>query len=187
MPPYTDLVGSIWHTTYCGVPAVQSWQDFMLWEMFFNKTKPTCMVELGTFWGGLTLFLQHQCYSRGMTFYTIDFKEFADFDTPDGALYLNGTKALFHHVDMWTPEFDKLLDSIMRNEKGIVMLCDGGNKPKEMQTFTPRLRPGDYIACHDWGNEIADPDLESVRHLLSPVMPDECNEMKSPTRFFQRI
>lgn len=177
----------IWNTTYCGVPAIQAWQDFMLWERFLNEAHGTSLMELGTFLGGFTLYLQHQAYSRGMTFYTVDWQVFANFDDPEGALSLNGTKDFFNHLDVWGPEFSNLLDGILAAEKVFVLFCDGGNKPKEMQTFIPRLRPGDLVATHDWGNEITSVDLESVKHLIEPVLLNECEELQSLTRFFRRI
>lgn len=187
IPELNVSTADIWHTTYCGVPAVQAWQDFMLWERFLNLVKATSLIEIGTFVGGFSLFLQHQCYSRGMTFYTVDFQVYADFDNKAGALYLNGTKALFHHMDVWTPPFDDLFNGVLQKEDRIILLCDGGNKPKEMQTFVPRIRPGDLVAAHDWSTEIGDADLVLVKDMLSPIMPGECEALHSLTRFFRRI
>lgn len=177
----------IWHTTYCGVVAIQAWQDFMLWERFLNLAQATSIMELGTFVGGFSLFLQHQAFGRGMTFYTVDKEVFANFEDPNGALWLNGTEDFFVKLDCWTPAFDKLLDDITNTEKTLVLFCDGGNKPLEMQTFVPKLRVGDLVATHDWGNEIGTEDLVSVKHMLEPVLLRECEELESLTRFFRRI
>lgn len=175
----------IWHTTFGGVPAVQAWEDFMLWERFLNLTDAIKLWEIGTFIGGFSLYLATQCKMRGMSFLTVDFQRYwDDTDTPHTQL---GTNSHFLNMDVFTPEFKGLLTGAIHSyPRPMILFCDGGNKPLEMQTFTPLMRRGDFLVTHDWGNEIADGDLVSVADLLEPVMAEECDKLHSLTRFFKR-
>jgi hypothetical protein len=59
-----------------------------------------------------------------------------------------------------------------------VLLCDGGDKRREFETFAPLLKPGDIIGAHDlhrgdqyWGwSEITEADVQDTcgRHGLVP-------------------
>lgn len=185
--PDLATTDDIWHTTYHGAPAIQAWQDFMLWERFLNLASDAGrMVEIGTFVGGFSLYLLDQCRSRAMTFNTIDFQIYVDYSDPK----FTELERHFLHLDVFMPEglatIQSLIDTRIGTRK-MILLCDGGNKPKEMQIFVPMLHAGDYAAVHDWGNEIGEADLESVKHMLDPVMMDECEKLHSLTRFFRRI
>lgn len=177
----------IWHTTFCGVPAVQAWEDLMLWENFLNLADPHTLIEIGTFLGGLSLFLHFQAYSRDCTFVTVDWQEFADFKSEDSPLWISGVAAEFIHEDVWRPEFQHDLQNMITADSPAVLFCDGGNKPLEMRTFVPFLKPGDFVAVHDWGNEIGPDDIAPVLGMLEPVMLEDCENLKSLTRFWKRI
>lgn len=32
----------------------------------------------------------------------------------------------------------------------VLLLCDGGNKKKEVELYGEALKPGDFVMCHDW-------------------------------------
>jgi hypothetical protein len=185
--PDTMKTDDIWHTTFCGVPAVQAWQDFMLWERFLNEAKPKTIIEIGTFEGGFSLYLYFQAYSRNALFYTVDFMNFAKFDDETSPLFVNGLKSFFLHVDVWSDAFQGFLQRGISDPLShpVVLFCDGGNKPKEMQTFSPRLSVGDYLAVHDWSHECSDADLEGLP--IEKVLQSECESLNSLTRFFKRV
>lgn len=54
-----------------------------------------------------------------------------------------------------------------------IVYCDGGNKPKEILTYAPLMRPGDLIAAHDYGTEI------SLRDVV-PLYEDSFNLVLDP-------
>ncbi len=37
----------------------------------------------------------------------------------------------------------------------VLFLCDGGNKKLEMELYSPALKSGDFIMCHDWAYDAA--------------------------------
>ena len=179
------LVNNIWVSSFMGVPMIQAWQDLMLWERFLHQYNPKFILELGTFNGGLSTFLAVQSWSLQAGFMTVDWQDFAEHNHP--LWRAMGIDKCFWQVDMWRPEFTNKLKELLAEEANhpFLLVCDGGNKPKELQTFTPMLRPGDLASVHDWGNEVADPDIAGlpIQKLLLP----ECEDMKSLTRFFVRV
>lgn len=166
---------------------IQAWQDLMLWENFLNLVKPKAVIEIGTFTGGFSMFLHGQCYSRDATFLTVDFMEFAEFEKEDGALWINGVSASFLHKDCWGEDFRKILSGVSDDELNnpLIVYCDGGNKPREMQTFSKMLKKGQFMATHDWGNEIGDGDITGLP--LKMIMKEECEHLGSLTRFFEVV
>ena len=36
-----------------------------------------------------------------------------------------------------------------------LLLCDGGNKRREVELYAPALKPGDFIMVHDWAKDAA--------------------------------
>ena len=79
------------------------------------------------------------------------------------------------HVDEFIKDvFDPLVHELIReqitSEGRVLLLCDGGNKPKEVNTFGVYLKPGDVIMAHDFGDEIHE---ESVKvEKLEPFYQD---------------
>ena len=109
-----------------------------------------------------------------------DFQKYCDFSRfPNSTLLPH-----FIHADVWDKKTVEPLIADNSN-KPLALLCDGGNKPKEMQTFTPLLSVGDFAIVHDWGNEVSDADLVGLP--IEMILRQECESLKSLTRFFKRI
>lgn len=49
-------------------------------------------------------------------------------------------------------DFDFVEDYISR-ENQVLVICDGGNKPKEFEVFSRLLKPGDIIMAHDYSRD----------------------------------
>jgi cephalosporin hydroxylase len=176
---------NIWNSSFCGAPMIQAWQDLMLWERFLHQYNPRFILELGTFNGGLSTYLAVQSWSLQAGFMTVDWQDWADHDHP---LWRQmGLDSCFWHVDMWKPDFAHRLQDLLSEPANhpFLLVCDGGNKPKEMQTFGPMLKSDDLITTHDWLNEIAEPDIKGLPFKM--VLQPECEALKSLTRFFMRL
>ena len=48
----------------------------------------------------------------------------------------------------------------------VLLLCDNGNKPYEIVTYSPHLVPGDLVAVHDWGTEISESSIPEHFHMI---------------------
>lgn len=180
-----DLTRNLWNTRFLNVPAIQFWADFMLWENVLTVYPVKGLIELGSAYGGLSLFFQLQCIQRGMQFATFDWQRCGVLDTPVGQL--SGIARNFYHCDLWREGGDKVRELLSTWPHPLALLCDNGNKPREFATFAPLLTPGDIVACHDWGNEMGYGDIEPLKSMVKEVFADECEQMGSLTRFFQRV
>ena len=177
---FTPNTADIWHTTIFGLPALQAWQDFMLWEIFLNEHPAKGMLEIGTWNGGTSLYLALQSQQRGIDFHTLDWQKYASFASP----LMFPVEKVFLHRDVWLEPTKAEIKQLTR-VRPFILFCDGGNKPKEFQTFGPMLAKGDYLAVHDYGNEFTLPDIGEVK--VEFVMQEACENLKSLTRFFVRV
>ena len=69
--------------------------------------------------------------------------------------------------DMFFEHHLSAMKEIIESTEGTVyVFCDGGDKPKELQTFSKFLRIGDIISVHDYvedqTGEVTDADLEKL-------------------------
>ena len=178
---------NIFRQTLFGVPIVQQWCDLWLWEQVFEQTPELKgVLELGTLKGGLSLFLRLQTMQRGQRFCTVDW---VDFLTPCPLFDLVDMAGQRLEIDMWVGEGRATLNRMLADDAWhpLLLLCDGGNKPKEVQTFTPLLRAGDIVAVHDWGTEFGPADLEPVEHLLEPYLAEYAEWLGGMTRWWRRV
>lgn len=140
--------------------------DLMLWELVLNNNpQVTGIVELGTYQGGFSWVLDAQARARNISFDTYDIIEPAV--KPPGF-----TKLDFYRY----PELVQLGD------RPVALLCDGGNKPRELKTFPPMCAPGSMFFVHDWGTETLP---EHVPDFLEEWHGEFCDSIGSATRVFK--
>jgi hypothetical protein len=179
-----DTTQNIWANHFLGTQTIQCWDDLYIWERILN-THPEMqhVIEVGTGSGGLSMYLALQCYARGILFSTYDFLYIPTFVTHPVAKLLN-----LHNrqVDCFA-ERHSVADLLRASAHPLVLLCDGGNKPKEFQTFVPMLQPGDIVAVHDWMNEFGPDDAKSVAHLVQMIEEPLCEELHAMTRWYGRV
>ncbi len=176
-----DLLHDMSATSFGGVPCAQIWIDFILWENVLNAN-PQCraIVEIGTWKGGFSHFLYAQARARGMRFHT--------FDAVDPSREIPG----FEKLDCWSPvgleRISKLLGGLdgrvpaREDAEPVVLFCDGGNKPRELETFPPMCPPGSVFLVHDWGTETLPTDVPDG---LTEMYGDWCDTVGSMTRVFK--
>lgn len=101
-------------------------------------------MEIGTYFGGLSVFLKILALNTGAEFVTYD---------------INAEQVLYPHLfkqldidfvvgDMWQ-NLDKIGERIASPGLSLV-LCDGGNKPREVLELSRFLKSGDIIMSHDY-------------------------------------
>ena len=165
--------GDRFHTfsgvSFGGVTCSQYWADFYLWEVLLNeRPKANAIVELGTWEGGFSLYLAAQADVRGLFFRTYDVI------APERRI------PGFVQLDIFA-EAEAIGQFLTRYEP-LLLLCDGGNKPRELQTFSRSLSPESLIVTHDWGTEIF---VDDVPDNVHPIFEDFCEEIGSCSRVFQ--
>jgi len=140
--------------------------DLMVWELVLNNNpQVTGIVELGTYQGGFSWFLDAQARARGISFDTYDIIE-PDVEPPG-----------FTKLD-----FYRFPDRVELRDAPIALFCDGGNKPRELKTFPTRCFPGSVFLVHDWGTETLETD---VPDFLEELYGDFCDSIGSVTRVFK--
>lgn len=162
-----------WHsmrdTSFGGVPMAQVWADLVLWEALLNENPDLhLIVEIGTWQGGFSLWLNAQARARGMDFITYD------------AIRPERTIPGFHRVDVFANE-EHIADEAF--DEPLILFCDGGNKPRELRTFPPYLQdPRSIVVVHDWGTETHPADVPDT---LEEIYGDFCDELGSISRVFR--
>lgn len=178
--PPVDHFHSFANVSFAGVACAQFYADFYLWEGVLNDrtgrtANPTglpavdAIVELGTFKGGFSLYLASQAHWRGLGFRT--------YDVVAPGRQIPG----FVQLDIFA-KADEIGEWI-RAWETVIVFCDGGNKARELKTFSRYLDSNDLIATHDWGEEITETDVPAG---LEMVYGDWCDQLGSATRFFRK-
>ena len=113
------------------------------WMLAIMEYRPSMVIEIGTQRGGLSHLISKCTAYYGAEFHTMDIKE--------GVLLpknkLNGNSTF--HVWNCFDHSEEIKNLIQRSGQCFV-LCDGGDKLKEFNTFSEFLKPGDVIAAHEY-------------------------------------
>jgi predicted O-methyltransferase YrrM len=133
--PYSSL-------HYRGVSAAQHLHVLQALDMLAEATRGDpfeTLVEIGTHKGGFTRLLRdHPVSDRCKTIVSIDIERQTE-DIEDVGLVT---------ADVWA---SGLVHEHLQTGKRTALLCDGGDKIREVNTFASSMRPGDVILCHDYG------------------------------------
>lgn len=128
----------------------------------FALEVPDTVIEIGTAHGGLTMILYDSLGKKSKT--TIH-----TFDLNRGKFLED--RITRHAVDVLSPEGQKQIGDLILAGGKVLLLCDGGNKIAEFNTFAPKLKSGDIIMAHDYAGrscldwiwvEIADRDIAAT-------------------------
>lgn len=161
-----------WHSykgvSFAGVITAQFWAEFVLWESLLNERDYDSIIELGTLDGGFSLYLASQAEHRGMSFRT--------YDVHPPARKIPG----FVQIDIFAHAQE--IGEHMRKHDPVIVLCDGGNKPRELRTFSRYVTASSTLVVHDWGTEMLRSD---VPDNVEMVHEDFCVDLGSASRVFR--
>lgn len=128
-------------TTYKGKLAYQNENAFPAFLSLFDREQFDTIVEIGTAAGGLTLFLRDNMPNS-----TIH-----SFECNMDNVYGNEFAGInIHLADAMTDANLQLINSIILSGNKVLVICDGGCKISEFNTFSKMLKPGDFIMAHDY-------------------------------------
>ena len=139
-----------------GIPIAQTWQQLGSIFSDLNEYKISLFVELGVYFGGLAdLLLIRQSIDSDFHYFGVQLD--ADELRPR-------IKSKIRVGDVLDPIIVQEVKNLIDNSAGTAMIyCDAGNKPKEMETYTPLLRDGDYIRVHDFPGEVSEKFLDEYQ------------------------
>jgi 23S rRNA U2552 (ribose-2'-O)-methylase RlmE/FtsJ len=115
-----------------------------LFEQFLLKERFERIVEIGTAIGGLTQFIgdfskEHNIHSEIITL---------DVNPPNQKLIDLGIQSL--QINVLDAKNLSKIESFLKTDKKVLILCDGGDKPKEFNLFSKYIKVGDFIMAHDY-------------------------------------
>lgn len=139
--------------SFAGIAASQVIQDYYLWEYVLNDNPQLRgIVELGTWEGGFSCYLAAQAGFRGLSFRT--------YDVIAPGREIPG----FFQLDIFREA--EAIGEYLRRESPVILLCDGGNKAREMKVFSPFLTPESRMIVHDWGTEVDQANVPANVEML---------------------
>lgn len=141
IPPY-DAVGP---TCPLGFPMQQNRHAVPTWSYAMECYPPTRIIEIGSYNGGFTTAIGVHAQQIGARVVSYDVAKAPHARLAALAQFLG---IEFRTVDVWTLE--KEIGQLIAGPGVTFVLCDGGNKRRELATFAQYLKPGDVIAAHDY-------------------------------------
>ena len=177
-----------------GIRAQQNPNAFQMFDKFFQENQFDFVIEIGTSFGGFSLYLYEQSIQHNWDFITYDYSKFKNGiwsnrrkdlkDIWDGELKFD-----FRDKDVFHQDTIDEISHIIKNNKCLI-LCDGGDKPKEIQIYSEYLQSGSYIMGHDYSPskqyhkqhhknkvwnwlELMDSDVENTMHQYNLQKPSE--------------
>lgn len=140
--PFYHLTGP-YNCTMQGYEMAQNLVAPVAWMLAIQRYKPLNVIEIGTGAGGLSALLASVVAFYGGRFQTMDILD-GDGQRKYG-LHGNST---FYQWDCFE-HVDDIAHWIQQPGQAFV-LCDGGDKPREFNTFASYLKVGDVIGVHDY-------------------------------------
>jgi cephalosporin hydroxylase len=106
---------------------------------------PKRILEIGTLYGGFTQLLRDHSITTDATMHSFDIKntlvrEIGSVDFINGDVFGNGRQ--------------QLIDLITAPGR-VILMCDGGDKEREVREFCAFLKPNDIIMCHDYVKDVS--------------------------------
>lgn len=142
---------------YKGVPVQQAINAFSVFQEFLSSNSFDNVIEIGTSYGGLSLFLYEQSLTHKFEFVTYDYLDYG------GGKWAHRIHSLQSaQPDVWEAAKDRFknqniflqksideVSEILKNKK-CLLLCDGGDKIEEFNIFSKYIKDGSYIMAHDY-------------------------------------
>ena len=143
-----------------------------LWEEVLSSVKFSRLIELGTWWGNMSLYFLLFCLNRNAEFITYDIVR------RHNSLVKQLVKFDDHHrrQEIWGHKAE--IATEMMKPGRTILYCDNGDKPKEVGFFSMYLKDLDILAVHDYGTEIF---AEDIPDSLEPLETEVDDGM---TKFF---
>lgn len=164
-----------------GVEAAHTWLQVatLLWGL--DTYGIQAVVELGTWKGGLGVMLATAAYLGKWSYVGIE--------SNDTIINRDFTQVVMdagepEWADLWVADvFDpatiaRVSARIAKRPAPALIYCDDGDKPRELRTYAPALRLGDYIAAHDYPWEVKVEDFQPLlaSYGLIEVSPEVWRE-----------
>ena len=149
------------NTRIMGGGSSQGFAAFKLLEHFIVYDKIEYVVEIGSQKGGMSVFLANMAgASEQFLFHTFEINKNQDWYNRE----VEGVGHWFEKLETISPYIKSFegnifsqgmynhIKEISSNYKALI-ICDGGDKIKELEMYSSVLKPGDTIMAHDFPDE----------------------------------
>ena len=169
---------NLWHQTAAiwpvGVPCSLTWYDIGAIMHVIQAAHITMVVEIGVDQGGLAaLLLAYQGYAARQYGHPpmIGYLGVEIATNNICPTVISPHRAQFYEGDAWAQStVERVRLAVDRSERSLIF-CDGGDKPRDMRTYAPIIRPGDVLMAHDYHNEYGDAELVGLPDNLERQYP----------------
>ena len=157
--------GAIWPI---GVSCSLTWCDLGAIAHIIQTAGIRTVLEVGVEHGGLASYLRAYGLYTGLAYRGIDITLNA----------LNTTVrerdlSAIDQRDAWTADtVAEMRDWLNDAPAPALIICDGGDKPKELHLYAPLLRHGDVLIGHDYHNEYSDAALAGMPKTVTQYVAD---------------
>jgi hypothetical protein len=187
--------------SYHGLQMLQHKNIINVFKHLLSELKPSTIIEIGTEYGGLSLLLQDLIVELGLKTklrtYDIKTPTFLMEHPKFSDIIEIRTKDLFSYEPFRLSEegIDEVKE-FMSNDGVNLILCDGGNKSKEFNSFSEIINTGDVIMLHDyiidenefnenfkdkiWNwheSKLSDIEDSIIKNNLEPYLEDEFSKV----------
>ena len=173
-------------SSFCGIKVYQSWSALYLFELIFKTYAPRRVIELGTGWGGASLFMHFLAKAYDSEFITYD-KTPAYLEIGRGKVLFQKFGVDFRKADIFEPKTIDEIRKLIEAPDRVFVYCDNGNKINEFNIYARFLKPDDIIGVHDWMEEIVAEDIRVDVECLTPIFMKECNKYHTKQAFWIKV
>jgi len=157
-------------------PIMQSWYDLFFINEVLTDIRFDTYVELGTYRGGLTVFLGLHAFSKQSEVITFDIRP--EPDKPVYTWYKEMLPITHYCMDVFSEEAKNIVRNKARRGR-IFLFCDGGEKPYDFETYAPLLEGNDVVMIHDKGREIFEHEVTPIakKNGLIPFHQEDADKV----------
>jgi len=127
-----------------GMPMCQNRLAVPIWSYAIEEMRPDRVIEIGSYNGALATALGLTCKAIGAKMITYDINRPSEAIVPIG----EALGVVFQVASCWDRQAE--IGALIGSPGPSMVLCDGGDKPRELDTFARYLKTGDVIAAHDY-------------------------------------
>ncbi len=143
--------------SFHGIPIAQTMFNLLIYLYLIDRYRIELFVEIGVMNGGLANVIIHRCRLptwRNLHYLGVQLIE--DEVMPQVKKLVAETAAnhgnvSIHYGDAFKQPTISLITGRMNAAGRTLVLCDGGDKPQELNLYLPHLKPDDLIIAHDYG------------------------------------
>ena len=148
----------------------------VIWDII-SEFNPDLVIELGTFNGGFTEFLQAVTHNRAKIY------SYDNISYPLKDVF--NDNVTFVIADILSEPLEAIVE-LCKSKPRKLLYCDNGNKIRELKLYATYLNEDDLLGVHDWGKEIRYSDVEKVLINFTPHNHEIFEEKQLSTRFFTK-